>query len=110
MMERSLRKMRQYGCTTCSGIPSITYRGFQNGQPVLDFASADARMKRAKGLGFLAVVSYGGGVSGLNAYYQDTEAMNAAGFKDYSEFVKAVYTAIQEHADQQGWIPVYFLQ
>ena len=108
MMERSLRKMREYGFTTCSGIPSIAYRGFQDGKPVLDFAAADAQMKLAKDLGFLAVVSYGGGVSGFNAYYQDTGAMNAAGFKDYSEFVKAVYTAIQQHADQQGWIPVYY--
>ncbi len=108
MMEQSLRKMREYGFTTCSGIPSIAYRGFQNGKPVLDFASADAQMKLAKDLGFLAVVSYGGGVSGFNAYYQDTAAMNAAGFKDYSEFVKAVYTAVQQHADQQGWIPVYY--
>jgi len=108
MMERSLRKMREYGFTTCSGIPSIAYRGFQNGKPVLDFTVADARMELAKDLGFLAVVSYGGGVSGINAYYQDTAAMNAAGFRDYSEFLKAVYTAIQQHADQQDWIPVYY--
>ncbi len=108
MLQRSLRKMREYGCTTFSGIPSIAYRGFQDQQPVLDFAAADAQMKMAKELGFLAVVSYGGGVSGINAYYQDTQAMNAAGFQDYAEFVKAVYTAIQKHAEQQGWIPVYY--
>jgi hypothetical protein len=59
--ERSLRKMREYGFTTCSGIPSITYRGFQNGKPLLDFAVADAHMKLANDLGFLAVVSYGCG-------------------------------------------------
>ena len=74
MLERSLRKMREYGFTTCSGIPSIAYRGFQDGKPVLDFTAADAQMKLAKDLGFLAVVSYGGGVSGFNAYYQDTGA------------------------------------
>ncbi|MHC4399278.1 MAG: hypothetical protein ACYTG0_06340 [Planctomycetota bacterium] len=108
MMERSLRKMREDGFTTCSGIPSIAYRGFQNGRPVLDFTAADARMKLVKELGFLAVVSYGRGVSGFNAYYQDTGAMNAAGFQDYAEFVKAIYTAIQQHADRQGWIPVYY--
>jgi hypothetical protein len=71
MMELSLHTMRQYGFTTCSGIPSIAYRGFQNGKPVLDFAVADTQMKMAKKLGFLAVVSYGGGVSGFNAYQQD---------------------------------------
>ena len=108
MMLKSLRKMREYGCTTCSGIPSIAFRGFQAGQPVLDFTAADAQLKIAKELGFLAVVSYGGGVSGFNAYFQDTAQMNAAGFKDYSEFVKAIYTAVQKHADAQGWIPVYY--
>ncbi len=108
MTERSLRKMRQYGCTACSGIPTIAYRGFQNGQPVLEFGRADAQMQLLKDLGFLAVVSYGRGVSGFNAYYQDTGAMKAAGFKDYAEFVKAVYTPIQQHADRQGWIPVYY--
>jgi hypothetical protein len=34
--------------------------------------------------------------------------MNAAGFKDYAAFIKAVYTAVQQHADEQGWIPVYY--
>jgi hypothetical protein len=108
MTERSLRKMREYGFTTCSGIPTIRYRGFRNGQPLLDFSSADVQMKLAKDMGFLAVVSYGGGVSGLNAYYQDTGAMTAAGFQDYSEFVNEIYSAVQQHADRQGWIPVYY--
>ena len=31
--------------------------------------------------------------------------MNAAGFNDYSAFLKAVYSAVQQHAEQQGWIP-----
>lgn len=75
---------------------------------MLDFTAADARMKLVKNLGFLAVVSSGGGVSGFNAYDQDTAAMQASGFNEHSAFVKAVYTAIQQHADQQGWIPVYY--
>lgn len=108
LMEQSLRKMREYGFTACSGIPSIAYRGFRNGEPVLDFAAADARMQLVKDLGFRAVVSYGGGVSGFQAYYRDTGAMQAAGFDDYAEFVQVVYSAVQEHADRQGWIPVYY--
>jgi len=31
--------MRQYGFTTCSGIPTIAYRNFQN-RTELDFTSA----------------------------------------------------------------------
>ncbi|MGO9109079.1 MAG: zinc ribbon domain-containing protein [Thermoguttaceae bacterium] len=108
MFRKSLRKIREYGFTACSGIPTIAYRGFEAGRPVLDFSLADVQMKAAKELGFLAVVGYGAGVSGFDPYYQDTAQMTAAGFQDYSEFIKAVYTEIQKHADQNGWIPVYY--
>ncbi len=104
----SLRKMREYGFTSCSGFPHIYYRGFKDGRPVLDFTAADAEMKLAKELGFLAVNTYGGGVSGIDAYHVDTGAMNTAGFKDYSAFIRAVYGAVQKHADAEGWLPVYY--
>jgi len=42
-----------------TGVPSVAYRGFSNGQPVLDFRVADRQMQAAKDLGFLAVDSYG---------------------------------------------------
>jgi len=109
LAEKSLRKMREYGFTAFSGLPSIPYKGFKNGKPVLDFRTADPRMRFVKDLGFLAVITYGGGgVSGINAYYQDTDQMSAAGFRDYSRFIKAVYAAVQDHADRSGWIPVYY--
>ncbi len=92
MVKKSLHKMREYGFTACSGLPSIAYRGFDAGKPVLDFAAADASMKLAKELGFLAVTTYGGGVSGFNAYTQDLAAMSSAGFTDYAAFVKAIYS------------------
>jgi hypothetical protein len=34
--------------------------------------------------------------------------MNAAGFTDYNEFIKAIYTAIERHARENGWLPVYW--
>jgi len=108
MSEKSLRKMREHGFTIFSGAPDIAYKGFNNGAPDLDFVRADAQMKLAKGLGFLAVSGYGAGLSGLSAYAEDVAAMKAAGFTDYSDFIKAVYTAVQKHADEQGWLPVYY--
>ncbi len=108
LAEKSLRKMREYGFTACSGLPSIVYKGFKNGKPLLDFQRADSQMKLVNDLGFLAVVTYGGGVEGINGYYQDARRMTAAGFKDYAAFIKAVYGEIQEHADRSGWVPVYF--
>lgn len=104
----SLRKMREYGFTAFSGMPQITYRGFKAGQPVLDFSRADGPMQTAKELGFLAVVSYGSGIAGFNAYFQDKAAMSAAGFQDYSQFVKAIYTAVEKHAVEHHWLPVYY--
>ena len=74
MVEKSLRRMRDYGFTACTGLPSIAFRGFDQGKPVLDFTMADRQMKLAKDLGFLAVSSYGAGVSGFDAYHQDPDA------------------------------------
>ena len=108
MAEKSLRKLREYGFTAFSGLPSIMYKGFKNGRPLLDFRTADPQMKYVKDLGFLAAVTYGGGVSGINSYFQDTAAMTTAGFKDYAGFIRAIYSEVQQHADRSGWIPVYY--
>ena len=109
MTEKSLRKLREYGFTCFSGMPAISYKGFdKTHQPMLDFTRADIQMKQAKDLGFLAVSSYGSAMIGLNTYFQDLAAMKAAGFTDYSEFIKAVYSAVQKHANEQGWLPVYY--
>jgi len=108
LAEKSLRKMRDYGFTACSGLPSIPYKGFKNGKPVLDFRAPDAQMKFVKDLGFKAVVSYGAGLVGVDAYHKDTSQMTAAGFQDYARFIKALFTEVQNHADRSGWIPVYF--
>jgi hypothetical protein len=108
MVAKCLQRMRAYGFTACSGVPSIALRGFDQAAPVLDFTEADEQMSLAKKLGFLAVASYGGGVSGYNAYFQDKSAMNSAGFTDYSDFIKAIYSRIQKHAGENRWLPVYY--
>ncbi len=108
MTEKSLRKLREYGFTTFSGLPAIPYRGGQNGKPLLDFRAADAQMKFVKDLGFLAVASYGGGLTGFDSHFQDTRQMAAAGFTDYAHFVRSIHSAIQDHANRNGWIPVYY--
>jgi hypothetical protein len=55
----------------------------------------------------MPVVSYCA-FHGLNTYFKDETAMRAAGFTDYSALVKAVFTTIQKHADEAGWLPVYW--
>lgn len=104
----SLKKLREYGFTTFSSGQIVAYRGFQNGKPQLDFAAADKLMANARDLGFKGVVFYGSLIYGYNAYFQDLDAMKAAGFNDYAAFIKALYTPVQQHAQDNGWIP-YFI-
>ena len=108
MAVRSLRKLREYGFTTASGLPVLSYRGFKKGAPQIDFTQADAQMKRFREAGFrLPVVSYCP-FHGLDIYHRDEAAMRAAGFDDYGKFVRAVFGAVQKHADEAGWLPVYW--
>jgi hypothetical protein len=105
---KCLRKLREYGFTTFSGLPVLTHKGFKDGKPVIDFGAGDAQMKRAREAGFtMPVVTYCPFI-GLNLYYQDAAALNASGLKDYGEFVKAVFSEVQKHADAAGWLPVYW--
>jgi hypothetical protein len=91
-----------------SGVPRVVYEGFELGKPVLDFSVADRQMKEARSLGFLAVDSYGSGVSGIEPYFEDTAKMTAAGFTDYAKFIRAVYSEVQKHAREKNWLPVYW--
>ena len=108
MTEKSLRLLRARGFTLYTGAPSVAYQGFSGGKPVLDFRAADRQMQEAKELGFLAVDSYASGVDGIDSYFEDTDKMKAAGFSDYSKFIRVVYGAIEQHAEQKGWLPVYW--
>jgi hypothetical protein len=108
MAIKSLKKLKEYGFTTASGLPVVTLNGFKDGVPQLDFKQADAQMKLFRENGFrMPVVTYCP-FNGLNIYYKDEEAMKAAGFADYASFLRVVFRAIQKHADDEGWLPVYW--
>ena len=109
MVKKSLQKMRDYGFTACSGLPSIAYRGFDQGKPMLDFTRGRRAMKLLKELGFLAsepamaaafrglmpIPGLGcdelGGVHGLR------------GFRQGDLFADPASTR-----SQRDWIPVYY--
>ena len=84
----------------CSGIAVDRLSRVRRRQAGPRFPEADAQMKLVKEMGFLAVVGYGGGVSGFDAYSPGLQAMVAAGYKDYAAFVKAIYAAVKEHAER----------
>ena len=72
MALESLRKMREYGFTDVQRHPVDRLPGLPGRQARARLPRRRRADEAAKELGFLAVVSYGGGVSGFNAYYQDT--------------------------------------
>jgi hypothetical protein len=108
MTEKSLLMMRDYGFTIFSGVPYVVYKGFKDGKPVLDFAAADRQMVDVRKYGFRAVNTYGAGLIGIDAYGRDLGKMKDAGFTDYSAFIKAIYTAIDRHAQDKEWAPVFW--
>ena len=75
---------------------------------MLDFAAADRQMRLLKDLGFLAVGRpTAGECQGSTRISRTPDAMSAAGFQDYSAFVKAIYAEVRKHAAEKGWMPVY---
>jgi hypothetical protein len=109
MYRKCLAKMREYGITTFSGIPTFSIRGWKDKVPDIDFARADREMTDARDAGFRGVVvNYNGGIGGFNNYLVDTAAMQAAGFQDYTDFLRAVLTVVDQHAKEAGWLPVAF--
>ena len=108
LARKSLQKLREYGFTTCTGLPIVRYDGFKDGKPQLDFSVGDAQMKRLRQAGFdMPVISYCP-FHGIDLYYKDETAMQQAGFDDYAEFIRAIFTAVQKHADETHWLPVYW--
>ena len=109
MFRKCLAKMRDYGCTTFSGIPTLRIRGWQNGTPDIDFTQADGEMADARAEGFHSVVvNYNGGIGGFNNYAVDEDAMKAAGFTRYPDFLRAVLTVVDAHARAANWLPVAY--
>jgi len=108
MARKSLEKLRKAGFTTFSGMPRVVYKGLREGEPVFDFTVADEQMEMAREAGFTMPITNYVRFAGLDLYYKDTAAMEAAGFSDYSEFIRTVWTPLQEHAEEAGWLPVYW--
>ena len=109
MYRKSLAKLREYGCTTFSGIPTLRISRWREHLPVIDYRQADEEMADARAAGFKSVVvNYNGGIGGFNNYAIDEPAMRAAGFTDYVAFLRAVLSDVDAHARSARWLPVAF--
>ncbi|HEY0074792.1 MAG TPA: hypothetical protein VGB77_11865, partial [Abditibacteriaceae bacterium] len=109
MYRKSLAKLRDYGQTSFSGIPTLRITGWKDRKPEIDFSLADREMAEAKAAGFKnVVINYNGGIRGFDNYFVDEEAMKNAGFTNYTEFLRAVLNVVDAHAKAANWLPVAF--
>jgi hypothetical protein len=109
MYRKSLAKLRDYGQTSFSGIPTLRITGWKDRKPEIDFSLADREMAEAKAAGFKnVVINYNGGIRGFDNYFVDEEAMKNAGFTNYTEFLRAVLSVVDAHAKAANWLPVAF--
>ncbi|MCP4680245.1 MAG: hypothetical protein GY854_33085 [Deltaproteobacteria bacterium] len=108
MNRRALEALRKHGFTTFSGMPTLRYRGFENGKPKIDYTVADKQMKMAREVGFsMPVVNYNQ-VGGFDLYNIDDRALRRSGISDYAAFLKLLFSDIQSHANANNWLPVYW--
>ncbi len=106
--------MRRIGMNSFCGGPGIGFSGFDEaGKPQLDFAACDAYFKTLRKAGFTKrVYNYGGpgGIDGLHDGYTigDTgRGWEKKTGKPFPEVLKTVWTAVEEHAKQADWLPIY---
>ena len=100
MSERSLRKLKEYGFTTFSGLPRLRLLGWKDSQPQIDFSEGRPPDGACPPRG---VHDARGNVYQLrraeSVRPRRIGAMQAAGFNDYSQYIKAIFSAVQEHAE-----------
>ncbi|MCW8133520.1 MAG: hypothetical protein KIS92_24460 [Planctomycetota bacterium] len=106
--------LKQSGMNSVSGGPGISFKGFKDGKPDLDYGGCDAFFKTAREAGYTRTMhAYGG--PGMVHGMCDGYTIGATGEKwakelgkPFSEVVKLVYGAVKEHAEKENWLPVAY--
>jgi hypothetical protein len=108
-----LNILREYGMNSFSGGRDVVLKGFNNGEPVMDFTAADEFMKLARSCGFSKMyINYGGGgIAGLYSPYGYIKGEVGAKLeKDtglpYDEICRKTLDAYKKHADENNYLPV----
>jgi hypothetical protein len=102
-LQASIALLHRYGMTGVDGgIGGPLFKGYSDGQPVIDFSQADKTMAALQGLYSGEINSYGGiGIQGLSTYStQDTSAYG----KPYVEVLADLLAAIESHGAANNWL------
>lgn len=107
--------LKAAGMNSFSGGPQIRFSGFDAaGKPLLDFAACDEFFRITRECGFdKELTSYGGPamVQGLHEGYvigRTGRQWEQKTGKPFSELLKIVWTAVQEHATKENWPKIQY--
>jgi hypothetical protein len=113
VLDETLRMLREYGMNAVCGGPSWTLKGWQNGQPVIDYGDLDRFFGLLRKHGFTKAIGGYGGLRfrGLHDRYQK----GAAGAKveqqsglPYEEAVMRAWRTFDRTAREKKWPPIFY--
>jgi len=113
VLDETLRLLREYGMNAVCGGPNWTLKGWQDGQPIIDYGELDQYFALLKKHGFTKALGGYGGLRfrGLHDGYEK----GAAGAKveqqsglPYEEAVMRAWGAFHKTARAKGWPPIFY--
>ena len=113
VLDQTLKMLREYGMNAVSGGPSWSLKGWKNGQPVIDFGECDRFFELLRKHGFTKPINGYGGLRfrGLHDGYQKggtgAKVEQASGLA-YQEAMMRAWKAVDAHARQANWPPIYY--
>ena len=113
VLDQTLSMLREYGMNAVSGGPSWALKGWNAGQPSVDFGECDRFFELLRKHGFTKPINGYGGLRfrGLHDRYQrggtGAKAERASGLA-YEEAMMRAWKAVDAHAREAKWPPIYY--
>jgi len=112
-LEQTLAMLREHGMNGVCGGPSWRLKGWQDGEPLIDFDGMDDFFSLLRKRGFdMPLNGYGGArFEGLHDGYQKGERGAAAERESglpYEEALMRAWRAVDAHARQAGWPTILY--
>ncbi|MFB3893061.1 MAG: hypothetical protein ACE15C_13670 [Phycisphaerae bacterium] len=113
-MDQTLRLLSEHAMNALSGAASFQYKGFKDGQPVIDFADMDAFVAMGRKHGFTkGINAYGGShLTGVNDGYeigQTGKKLAADAGMPFEQALIKVWKAVDEHARKADWPLLFYV-
>ena len=113
VLDQTLKMLSAYGMNAVSGGPSWALKGWKDGRPQIDFGEMDRFVELLRKHGFTKPINGYGGMRfrGLHDRYQKgktgAKVEQASGLA-YEEAMMRAWKAVDAHAREARWPPIYY--